>query len=39
MDHDQHDSDQEENPGNLDRDRGHPGEIQGAGNQTDHQEY
>jgi len=37
MDHDQHHSDHEQNPGNLDRDRCHPGEIQGTGDQTDHQ--
>jgi len=36
MDRDQ-ESDQEQDPGNLDRDRGHPAEIQGAGNQADHQ--
>jgi hypothetical protein len=34
MDHD-HESDQEQDPGNLDRYRGDPGEIQGAGNQAD----
>src|SRR5713101_5012477 len=39
MDRDQDDPDQEQNPGNLDRDRGHPGEIQGAGNHADHQKH
>jgi hypothetical protein len=39
MDHDQHDSDHEQNPGNLNRDRGHSGEIQGTGNQADHQKH
>ena len=39
MDRDQDDSDQEQDPRNLDRDRGDPGEIQGAGNQADHQEH
>jgi hypothetical protein len=36
MDRDQHDPNQEQNPGNLDRDGRHPGEIQSAGNQADH---
>ena len=39
MDRNQHDPDQEQHPGNLDRNRGHPGEIQGAGNYTDHKEH
>jgi hypothetical protein len=39
MDHDQHDSDHEQNPGNLDRYRCHPGEIQSTGNQADNQKH
>jgi hypothetical protein len=38
MDHDQHYSDHEQNPGNLDCDCCHSGEIQGTGNQADYQE-
>jgi len=34
MNRDQDDPDQEQNPGNLDRDRGHPREIQGTGTPT-----
>jgi hypothetical protein len=39
MDYDQHDSDHEQNPGNLDRDRCHSGKIQGTGNQADYQKH
>src|SRR5580765_4750989 len=37
MDHDQHDSDHEQNPRNLDRNRCHPGDIQSTGNQANNQ--
>jgi len=39
MDRQQHDPDQEQNPGNLDRHRVHSGQMQGAGNQADHQKH
>jgi hypothetical protein len=39
MDRQQHNADQEQNPGNLDRHRGHTGHIQGSGNDSHHQEY
>jgi hypothetical protein len=36
MDRQQHDPDQEQNPGNLDRYRGYPGQIQDSGNKSNH---
>jgi len=39
MDRQQHDPDQEQNPRNLDRHGGHSGQIQGAGNDSNHQEH
>jgi hypothetical protein len=39
MDRDQDDPDQEQNSGNLGRDRGHPGQIQSPGNQSNHQKH
>ena len=39
MDRQQHDSDQEQNPGNLDCHRGYPGHIQCSGNDSNHQEH
>jgi hypothetical protein len=39
MDRKQHDSDQKQNPGNLDRHSGHPGQIQGPGNDSNDQEH
>ena len=39
MNHQQHDPDQEQDPGNLNRHRGYPGQIQGSGNDSNHQEY
>jgi hypothetical protein len=34
MDRQQHDPDQKQNPGNLDRHSGHSGQIQGTGNDS-----
>src|ERR1041384_3872329 len=39
VDHQQHDPDQEQDPGNLDRHRCYPCHIQSPGNQSNHQEY
>jgi hypothetical protein len=36
MDRQQHDPDQEQNPGNLDRHCGYPGQIQDSGNESNH---